>query len=448
MFLMIYGGDSKRPALIFGEQPGEQPGHQTVTFGELSDQVTKARGWAEGIQEKIFELKAEPNLEFVVKFLALLSAGKPTAIFSDAWTPIESEKRRTILHGSHASHPDLAIILFTSGSSGQPKAVQLSRANIDANTQAVLKSLDFGRASEQTLFLPLSYSYGLLGHLVPAIQSGMTTRVIANFIEVKGIFDEGRARGMWSGVPSHWEAILSMTDPSSCQNVTHVISAGAPMGVELRRKLRGRFANAMIYNNYGQTEASPRVLSFSSAHPSFFESGVGFPVGDWRARIEADGELWLAGSQVMLGYLGDAEGTAAKIVSEGSERWLKTGDAASVTQDGLVSILGRKDDLFNIGGERTSRGEVEAALRQLTGVGECALLIEPHPIYGVKLAAFLVTGGISVSRQSLVAELSRHLSPHKVPREFYLVERLPRTANGKLAFAELPALKAKAQRVR
>ncbi|MCM2277150.1 MAG: fatty acid--CoA ligase family protein [Oligoflexia bacterium] len=435
-----------------------------LCWQEILDGIATEKQKLGKLPPGIAVLRAECDAVFLSRFLAFLELGKPAAIFAPDCTPQEFQVRRQLLGPAFEldrdgqltwedlsqpvrHHPETAVVLFTSGSTGAPKAVQLSRRNIEANTRAVIRSLDFDRATEQTLFLPLSYSYGLLGQVLPAFATGVPSLLLERFIDVRELLDAGEARGMWSGVPSHWEALLRLTrgQDGKCQGITHVVSAGAPMSVDLRKRLRERFPRATLYNNYGLTEASPRVLSFSSRDPAFFVEGVGYPVGDFSVKLTPEGELCVQGSQVMLGYLGDAPGTAEKI----RDGWLHSGDGATLAANGLVTIHGRKDELFNIGGERTSPHEIAAALRDVPGVEDVAILIEDDPLYGAKILAFVVCGDslAASGRAGLQAALASRLSPLKLPREYFRLTRLPRGANGKLLRAELAALKGSATRI-
>ena len=418
-------------------------GKENVTFTELTKRVhAEAAGLSPKLANQIQVLTASSTIDFVVKFLACLEAKLPVAILAAGGAGAESEARLALLKAP--CHPETAVILFTSGSTGTPKAVQLSQANIDANTRGVITSLDFSSAKEQTLFLPLSYSYGLLGQLLPALECKIQTRLLEKFTDVKGRFDDATASGMWSGVPAHWETILRSTDAAAPCNekITHIISAGAPMPVSLRERLRERFPKAILYNNYGQTEASPRLLCYSSRDPEFFTGGVGRPVGDAQIKLSHDGELEVRGSQIMLGYLGDKDATATKL----KDGWLHTGDSAEISANGLVSILGRRDELFNVGGERTSPSEIENALKTLPGITDAAVFIEDDPLYGSKMSAFLV--GPLLTKNQLVSHLAEKLSPHKTPKDYYTLEKLPRGANGKLIRSELGNLKTPERRLR
>jgi long-chain acyl-CoA synthetase len=446
---MIYQGEPDRDALVYGDE--------RLTFAQLRERVDAAVRDLDTLDSGVVILDANSDPATVVQFLALLHLGKPAAMFSSTWTDHEIEVRRSMLGKAvHldaagevvwtspsreiAHHPEAAVVLFTSGSTGAPRAVQLSRRNIDANTRAVLDTLDFDQASEQTLFLQLSYSYGLLGQLVPAIEVGVTTHLLSRFTDARVVLETTRASGMWSGVATHWEALLRLTDPppENTARITHIISAGAPLRVGLRSRVRDRFPNATIYNNYGQTEAGPRVLSFSSRHPLFFEGYVGYPVGDFEVDVTDDDELLLKGSQIMPGYLGDEQATARKI----RDGWMYTGDMARIADDGLIEILGRRDQIVKVGGERISLREIEDELSRWPEIGEAAVLVKEDELYGNKLVGFLVGGARLkvLGSRGIIDALARRLSWHKVPRKFYLLDELPRRPNGKIARQELPRM--------
>ncbi|MCO5142962.1 MAG: acyl--CoA ligase [Oligoflexia bacterium] len=394
----------------------------SLTYDELTQSVIKK---TESLSTNKI-LTASNSVDFIVEFLAFWKMKVPVCIFSEGLSEKEKNQRLEVL--KKPLRENTAVVVFTSGSTGAPKGVELSRENILANIEAVVESLEFSRTTQQGLFLSLSYSYGLFGQLLPALFVGIETVIYGKFLDLRNDFIEGKARGMYSGVPSHWEAILRLTDSKNCLNVTHVISAGAPLPLDLRNRLLSHFSGAVIYNNYGLTECSPRVLSLSSKSKKFLEEGsVGYPVKGLNVRVNAESILEVSGKQVMLGYVGDDNLTKEKIY----EGWLRTGDLAKITEDQLVYILGREDDIFNIGGERVSPIEIEEALNHISQVDDVAIYVEEDALYGTKIKALLVLKQ-AIKKSELLACLKTKLSGHKIPQEYYQVEELPKTANGKL----------------
>jgi len=439
-------------------------GGRELTFEALREAIEARKHRLGVLPPGIAILRAHRSREFIANFLALYEAAIPVAVFATEWTAPEVESRREALgccfeldesfqvtwrsrHAGLRHHPDTALVLFTSGSTGTPRAVQLSRANLEANVAAVRRSLDFDAASEQTLFLPLSYSFGLLGQLLPALSAGVPTLLLSSLVELKARLDDGLLAGMLSGVPSHHEALLRLMGDGAPRTlaVTHVVTAGAAVDLALRQRLLSAFPRARVYVNYGQTELSPRVLSLCSTHPAFLSQATGYPVGNLSVKIGPDGELWVRGDQVMLGYLGDEEATRAKV----ADGWLRTGDLARLAPDGLVTLLGRNDDQLKVGGERLSPLEIETALRGLPHVEDAAVWGREDALYGTALTDFLqlAPGAPCPSRRELRQTLSAHLSPHKIPTDYYRVEQLPRTSNGKLQRHRLDVLLQPARRI-
>ncbi|MCP3102341.1 acyl--CoA ligase [Myxococcus sp. K15C18031901] len=424
-------------------------GGRPLSFEALREAVEARKHRLGVLPPGLALLRAHRSREFIATFLALYEAGIPTAVLADDWTPSEVASRRRGLGGcfeldetfkvswrseetATRHHPDTAVVLFTSGSTGEPRAVQLSRRNIEANIAAVRRSLDFDAASEQTLFLPLSYSFGLLGQLLPALAAGVPTTLLDHLVELKARLDDGLLAGMVSGVPSHHEALLRLmgAGASRTEAITHVVSAGAALSPALRQRLVAAFPRARVYANYGQTELSPRALCLRSDHPAFLGPATGHPVGGLVVRLGPDGELWVRGEQVMLGYLGDDAATRAKV----EDGWLRTGDLARIDADGLVTLLGRNDDLLKVGGERMSPFEIESALRELPHVEDAAVFGREDPLYGTTLTGILqlAPGAPCPLKRELKQALRGRLSAHKVPVDFYRADQLPRSRNGKL----------------
>ena len=425
-----------------------QWGDVSITFADLAERITerciriKNNDLDDGVtycgSKSFYAIIAKNDLAFIVNFLAFLQSRVAIAILSPYEIAKETEERLQLLSMAPC-HPDTAVILFTSGSSGKPKAVQLSLGNILSNREAVRKSLQFNSVTEQTLFLPLSYSFGLLGQLLPALAEGFCTKLAPDLIAAAESLRNGTAQGMWSGVPSHWETICRLCGDQPLPKVTHVVSAGAPLSVTLRRKLLQLFPFATIFNNYGLTEASPRILSMPSTHSHFLvENAVGYPVGDWQIQIDENGEVLAKGSQVMLGYLNDDFAHSERI----QNGWLRTGDRGSINESGCVFLYGRNDDLFKLGGEKVSILEIEAALYDINGITEAAVTLVEDSLLGTKVIAILVwnDNNKSLQKKEIVTFLKNKISLNKIPREFYQASKLPKNTNGKLNRSQLKSL--------
>ncbi|KTD74621.1 class I adenylate-forming enzyme family protein [Legionella waltersii] len=424
-----------------------QTNEECVHYALLQERVNALTEKIKPLSNSTLVLTANPSIEFVTQCLACLKTGRPVAIFPPSLIEDERDTHLAMLGNAmiireggeiwevkqkvnKSLHPDAALLLLTSGSQGQPKVVQLSLQNILANCDAVIQSLQLNHVKDQVLFLPLSYSFGLLGQLLPGLMSGISTRLISQFMEVKNLLETEKVPEMWSGVPSHWVAISKMGAlyKIGAEKIQAIVSAGAPLSVQLRAELLGRFPNAIVYNNYGLTEASPRVLSYSSQDPRFLENYAGYPVGDWEIKLSKQHELLVRGSQVMLGYLGEEINTKVQ------DGWLSTGDVADILPNGLVAIKGRLDNVVNIGGEKMTTTDIEQAICQIESIKEAVVLPIDDDIYGTRLILYIEKSTLSNFRDSqhLTETVMRQLLPKKPPLTFRFLDSFPRNRNGKL----------------
>lgn len=409
-----------------------------LSFRELNLRVRdKSKELKTFSKTRIFALVAENSIDFVINLLAAISL-KPVALISKQWTPSERQLRlNTLKDYSLLNHeglleekfnPDISIhpltrlILFTSGSCGHPKAVLLSESNISSNTEAVLESLLFDKAERQHLHLPLSYSFGILGQLIPALSQGLTTYLYNDLMDLIGVFESDKPIGMLSAVPEQWTLLCEIAHkyPESSQSVTHAISAGSRLNLNLRHDMRQAFPNSYLFNNYGMTECSPRVLSLSSCDPEFFSEAVGKPVKRISISFTDDGVMQIQGPQVMISY-------ADSKICEGK---LLSGDCGYI-KDSYIFLSGRKDDLVKISGERIHCQEVGETLRSYKGVKESHVLAYKDHTYSERLAAFIVLNE-SKDKKDFLKFMKEKLSGNRRPSKTKFLDFLPLNANGKL----------------
>ena len=422
-----------------------------ITYFSLIDKIAQRKKTFSHFPKNIFVHKADKTIDFIVDFLALLELEIPQAVLASDLTQSECQNQikqlgqcyslnnnqsvqfHNLDQNQKCDH-DTLLILFTSGSSGKSKAVQLSKKNIISNINAIKDSLHFDKANEQTLFLPLSYSYGLIGQLLTGLYSGITTRIISNLVELKSLLEDKKINGMLSGVPSHYQALLKLMGKKQYFKISHIISAGAFLPQDLRNRLHIQFPRSIIFNNYGQTEAGPRILSMNSSQNNFFSNLTGYPVGDLKVKLNEEGELLVKGDHIMLGYLDDTQDNSKKI----SNGWLCTGDLAKIDTKGAITILGRKDRLIKIGGERISPLEIENMISAHPNITEAIVTFKKDHLYGIKIICFL---SYSSSQKPTIKEiksyLKNRLSSKKIPQTFYFVESIPKNKNGKINLKEI-----------
>jgi long-chain acyl-CoA synthetase len=395
--------------------------NEKITYKELDEKISIRS--TELQDEKIVFLRAKSSSECVISILSAFSLKIPCVIFADDISQEQYNEKISLIKNSKIN-PKTALVLFTSGSSGDSKSVQISMDNINANTKAVINALDFDQIESQVLFLPLSYSYGLLGQLIPALKLGKTSYVVDHVIKVKKLVEDKLVQ-MISAVPSQHIVLLKLLNDTS--SISHVISAGAPLNLSLREKLVEKFSTAVIYNNYGQTELSPRALFLKSTDEAFLSQATGRVVDGLIYKITEDGELLFKGDQVMLGYL---NGNDNKII----DGWLYSGDLAD-EKEGIVYINGRKDSLIKIAGQRISLKFLERLIEKEEGASNCAAILKENELYGQEL--YLFYDG-DIDELSVLDVFKKESGLKVVPKQITKLLDFPKNANGK---KDYPALK-------
>jgi long-chain acyl-CoA synthetase len=345
----------------------------------------------------------------------------------------------------------VALLLFTSGSSAEPKGVLLSGEGTAANVRAITLYLPVHSGSRVAVVVPLSYSYGLVGQAMTTLSAGGTLVLLNDVPFAAEQVDHMLRLGVngLSSVP----ASLRLLARAAIEKGVHprlawCASAGAPLDAGTVDLVRAAFPGAALFNQYGLTEASPRVASVSDQQPAFARGAAGRAVSEVSIRVVSDddrvlpngseGAVEVRGPSVMLGYLDDAEATARAFTADG---WLRTNDVGSIDADGFLFVRGRADGVVKCAGERVSLDEIAAVLKRADGVRDACVLATSDLAMGAELHAFVECDEAAFG--PLRGFVRAELPPAKRPRRLERMDSLPRTPNGKISLA---ALRAKLQR--
>lgn len=343
---------------------------------------------------------------------------------------------------------DPANILFTSGTSGNPRGVMLSHKNLITNAYAKLDAMPQHQSDHRLNFLPFSHAY--------ARTCELTTWLISrSSMEVAGGIDDALNRAkivqptLINGVPVFYDRLVAMWRRSgSTKSALHEILGSkilrlASGGASLSDAVRARFAAAgmPIYQGYGLTESSPVICSnrIGDADGSENLTEVGPPVKGVKIKIDADSRLWVTGDGVMLGYWREPEATKARIVNH----WLDTGDLAEFVSDGhsnnvnkTIRILGRADDAIVLSnGYKVHPFPIEQILNSQSWVSQCMLVGKncPYTTLLIKLSASEALDSPS-ELQSRVEKLLCDFPRHAIPKKLLVVEQEWTSANGMANF--------------
>jgi long-chain acyl-CoA synthetase len=328
---------------------------------------------------------------------------------------------------------DTAAILYTSGSAGQPKGVELTHANLARNARATASLFAFEPSDTLLGALPLFHCFGQTCVLNAGVAAGACVRLTERFDppRVQRLLHDGRV-SVFVGVPSMYASIAAASGPpAGSQRLRLCVSGGGPLADDVRRAFERRFGCAIL-EGYGLTETSP-VASFN--RPSDRKIGsIGTPIDGVEMKV-ADGEILVRGHNVMKGYWNRPHETAAVLLPDG---WLRTGDLGRVDEDGAFFITGRKSDVIIRDGQNIYPAEVESALRRHPAVDEVAALGVADRIRGEEvLACVAVAPGAYVTETQLLHHLETHLAGHKRPAHVWVVDALPKGPTGKVAKGEI-----------
>ena len=378
-----------------------------------------------------------PNLRHVL----LVSGGGQSGLRSfEEETDGESDRFEAIPRGDG----DLAVILYTSGTTGTPKGVALSHANLESNARASASLFELDRERWGVGVLPLSHSYGLTvmnaGHIL-----GTRSALLRWFNpeEVLKTIQEFRAEAM-SGVPTMFVYLLNYPGASAYDTSTMRVwgSGAAPLPVEVVEPFEHRFGGKLL-EGYGLTEASPVVAAHRLSGVRKLGS-VGQPIPGVTVSIRDDddralpvdevGEVCVQGPNVMVGYYRNPEETA-KTIRGG---WLRTGDMGRLDADNYLYIVERKKDLIIRGGFNIYPRDVEEALYAFPGVAEAAVIGLPDTLMGEEVVAFVVLKpGQAATADEVAGFCQARLAKYKCPKEIRFVDALPKSPVGKILRKEL-----------
>ncbi|MCB0971804.1 MAG: AMP-binding protein [Acidimicrobiales bacterium] len=336
---------------------------------------------------------------------------------------------------------DLAVLIFTSGTAGSPKAAMLSHGNLLANIEQVVGLRGGGDPSDVGFgVLPMFHIYGLNVVLGASLHAGASVLLVERFdplSAVEAILKHGVT--VLGGAPQMWAAWAAMGDlpDDAFASVKVATSGAARLDPDVARTVHERFG-LELGEGYGLTEASP-VVTATIGLP-WRPGSVGAPVDGLEVRlVDADGgdvlvgdpgEIWVRGPNVFCGYWNDAEATRACLDDDG---WLHTGDVALVDDEGFLHLVDRVKDLIIVSGFNVFPAEVEEEILQLDGVSECAVVGVPHPHTGEAVKAFVVLEpGYALDEDTVIEFVAGRLARYKCPQKVNFVTELPQNLTGKV----------------
>lgn len=339
-----------------------------------------------------------------------------------------------------------AVILYTSGTTGAPKGVVLTHANLQANVAAVVEDIGLHADDCTVSVLPFYYSYGasvLHTHLSVGAHVVLEQNLVFPHLVVATLAREA-ATG-FSGVASTFALLLErgVLEGLPLPHLRWLTQAGGAMSPQLVRRLRALLPDVRMHIMYGQTEATARLASVPPARLDDKPGSAGRAIGGVRLDIRdeagttvaagIEGEVWASGPGIMQGYWRDPEATV-RVLRDG---WLRTGDIGRFDDEGYLYLAGRRSDMIKTGAHRVHPLDVEEALLEHPGIAQVAVAGIADPTLGQVVKAWIVARAPGLDANAVRGHCRSRLAPYKIPREVDFVSALPRTASGKVRRASL-----------
>ncbi len=358
------------------------------------------------------------------------------------------EKYPSVAPAVHVSPDDVAVLQYTGGTTGTPKAAMLTHRNLNVNASQIdawFTTADQG-VEKFMCAIPFFHVYGLVVALVYGISIAAELQIVPNprpIDNVMNIMQKERST-VYPGVPAMYIGIVNhpKVEQYDLRSIKACLSGSAAMPVEIQTRFNDLTGGRLI-EGFGMTELSP--VSHANPLMGISKKGsVGIPLPNTDAKIvdletgetipigsDATGELWVAGPQVMKGYWNKPEETAQTITPDG---WLRTGDIARTDSDGYFYIVDRLKDMIIVSGLKVLPRDVEEVLFMHPQIREAAVVGIPNATRGDDtVTAFIVThDGVPIDIDSLKVFCKQYLADFKVPRRYEFRQELPKTTVGKV----------------
>jgi O-succinylbenzoic acid--CoA ligase len=326
-------------------------------------------------------------------------------------THVHDEHGRRPVEGGEPVSLDVAAVVATSGTTGEPKGVELTWLGLRASAGAVSEAVGAGPADRWLCCLPLS-GVGGLSVVARSLVSGVPVSVAPRF-DAEAVAAAGAT--LVSLVPTQLARALAARVP--LDGFHRILVGGAPVPADLRD--RAEEAGSRVTPTYGLSETWGGVVH------------DGRPLPGVAVRLGNDGEILIRGPVVMRGYRGRPDLTTRAL---GADGWLRTADVGAWAHDGRLVVVDRRDDLVITGGVNVSPTEVESVLAAHPGVADVGVAGVPDPDWGQRVVAYVVPADAErpPTLSGLRAYAAERLSAPKLPRQVVLVATIPRTPGGKI----------------
>jgi acyl-CoA synthetase (AMP-forming)/AMP-acid ligase II len=327
---------------------------------------------------------------------------------------------------------DISDIIFTSGTTGRPRGARMNHRQTLRMYEEWATLADLREGDRYLMINPYFHTFGLKAGLIASFLRGATMLPVAAF-DIDRVVDliETERITMLAGPPTLYHSLLAVADKGKLATLRAGVTGAADIPVELVRRIHDELPFQTLMTGYGLTEAGNVTLSRPGDSFEDVATTAGLPCEDIEVRVADDGEVIVRGYSVMQGYLDDPAATAEAIDADG---WLHTGDLGSFTAAGRLRIVGRKKDMFIVGGFNAYPAEIEGFLLEHPVVAQAAVIGVPDERLGQVGKVFIVVkdGNDGVTSEDLISWSRQRMAGFKVPRYVEFLDELPLNATGKV----------------
>lgn len=478
----------------YGSRPAVVDGERQTSFAELEAAVVRAAAWlqAQGLRkgDKV-AIQGRNSLAWVVAFYATLRAGGVAVPLNHKLAPAEtdyilehSESRIWLvdsdLHHTRAAAgapavfaldgkpgaaglkpfapadesaaftpvavaaDDVAELLYTSGTTGRPKGCMHSHANVLLAGTGSSLVYGLGPKDRVLIAMPVWHSFPLNNLLVSSLFLGATVVLLPEYHPLAFLETVQKERcTLFFGAPIAYLMPLKMIPNFGQYDLSSVrawLYGGGPIDAATARLLMERYRTDRFYQVFGMTETGPTGTALLPEEQVAKAGSIGrYAVSGCDLKVMRDeqtevgpgevGEIWLRCQSMMQGYYRDPGATAASF----HDGWYRTGDLARLDEDGYLFIVDRLKDMIVTGGENVYSKEVEDVLANHPAIAEAAVIGAPHQEWGETVVAVIVPKeGAAIDPDEVTTYCAQYLAKYKIPRQFELVDTMPRTPTGKI----------------
>ncbi|MEU1950966.1 FadD3 family acyl-CoA ligase [Nocardia rhamnosiphila] len=329
---------------------------------------------------------------------------------------------------------DIADIIYTSGTTGRPKGVMMNHRQTLRLYSEWCDLADLRRGDRYLMVNPFFHTFGLKAGIVSSLVRGATMLPVPVF-DVDRVIElvETERITMLPGPPTLYHSLLEYRGARDISSLRAAVTGAADIPVDLIRRIREELPFRSIMTGYGLTEAGTATASRPGDTFEQIATTAGSACDGIELRIADDGEVLIRGYSVMQGYLDDPEATAAAVDADG---WLHTGDLGSLDDGGRLKVIGRKKDMYIVGGFNAYPAEIEGFLLEHPAVAQAAVIGVPDERMGQVGKAFVVARG-QLGEAELIAWARERMAGYKVPRSVVFLAELPLNATGKVVKDQL-----------